>query len=65
MHVTQALEDRERLGGDVLAARGELAVWSGHHLAVLIAISVGREACVHGGEGLRGIEQSDGSVAAI
>ena len=56
LHVTEALKDRERLRGDVLAAGGELAVRPGHHLAVLVAIGVLREGCVHGGEGLRGIE---------
>src|SRR6476659_106516 len=39
LHLTEALEDRERLGGDVLAVGGELAGWSSHHLAVLVAIS--------------------------
>src|ERR1700676_878972 len=43
LHVTEALEDCQRLGGDVLAAGGELAVWSGHYLAVLVTIGVGRE----------------------
>src|SRR5207249_2234588 len=38
LYVTEALEDREQLRGDVLAARGELAVRPGHHLAVLVAI---------------------------
>src|SRR5687767_1095690 len=71
LHVAEALEDRERLGGDVLAAGSKGAGRSGHHLAVLQAIGSWRERCVHGGEGLRGIEpfrvlqrRSDGLVSS-
>ena len=63
LHVTEAPEDRERLGGDVLAAGRELAVRPGHHLAVLVAIGVGREGCVHGGEGLSDLAAQAFAVA--
>src|ERR1700741_1577958 len=39
-YVAEALEDRERLRRDVLAAGRERAVRTGHHLAVLVAIGV-------------------------
>src|SRR5215470_15943841 len=55
LDVAEALEDRKRLRRDVLAAGSELAVRPGHHLAVLVAVRVGREGRVHGGEGLRSI----------
>src|SRR5262245_30459574 len=34
LHVTEAIEDRERLRGDILAAGGKLAVGTCHQLAV-------------------------------
>src|SRR5215510_349565 len=52
LRITEALENRERLRGDVLAARCELAVRAGHHLPVLVAIGIGSERRVHGSERL-------------
>src|SRR5438477_10674878 len=54
LHIAEALENRERLRGDVLAAGSERAVRPGHHLAVLVAIRIGREGRVHCGESPRG-----------
>jgi len=36
LHVTEAIEDLERLRRDVLAAGGKLAVGTCHHLAVFV-----------------------------
>src|SRR6516225_9608264 len=50
LHVTESIEDRERLCRDVLAAGGKLAVGTCHHLAVFVAIGTRRKWRVHVGE---------------
>jgi hypothetical protein len=43
LHVTEAIENRERLRRHILAAGGKLAVGTGHHLAVFVAIGTRRK----------------------
>src|SRR5262249_13688884 len=56
LNVTEAIEDRERLRRDVLAAWCKLAVGTSHYLAVFVAISVRSKGSVDVGERLCGVE---------